>query len=110
MDSKARRHVSLDDLVSRVCSRFRITPDELASKRRKREISQARAALCYLAAHELDYSGEELARPLSIRGRAVSDCRDRGQRILLCRETSLSDTTDIRSMSLIIHRKKWKRI
>jgi len=82
MDSKAQRHVSLDDLVSRVCSRFRITPDELASKRRKREISQARAALCYLAVDELDYSGEELARLLSISGRGVSDCRDRGRTII----------------------------
>jgi len=82
IDSKAQWHVSLDDLVFRVCSRFRITPDELASKRRKSEISQARAALCYLAVDELDYSGEELARLLSISGRSVSDCRDRGQKIL----------------------------
>jgi len=86
MNHKAQRHVSLDDLVSRVCSRSRITPDELASKRRKRDISHARAALCYLAVDELNYSGEELARLLSISGRGVSDCRDRGQKILLCRE------------------------
>lgn len=33
-----------------------------------------------------DYSGEELARLLSISGRGVSDCRDRGQKMLLCRE------------------------
>jgi chromosomal replication initiation ATPase DnaA len=62
MDNKALRHISLDDLVDRVCSRFRITPDELASMRRKRHISQARAALCYLAVDELDYRGEDLAR------------------------------------------------
>ena len=82
LDHKAQQHVSLDDLVTRVCSRFRITFDDLASKRRKREISQARAALCYLAVDQLDYSGEELARLLSISGRGVSDCRDRGQKIL----------------------------
>jgi putative transposase len=82
MDHKTQRHVSLDDLVSRVCSRLKITPDELASKRRKREISQARAALCYLTVDELNYSGEELARILSISGRGVSDCRDRGKKLL----------------------------
>jgi putative transposase len=81
MDSKAQRHVSLDDLVTRVCSRFRITPADLTSKRRKREISRARAALCYLAVDQLDYSGEELARVLSLSGRGVSDCRDRGQKM-----------------------------
>lgn len=82
MDSRVQRHVSLDDLVSRVCSRFRITPDELSSKRRKREVSQARATLGYLGVDELDYRGEELARLLSMSGRGVSDCRDRGQGIL----------------------------
>jgi len=38
--------------------------------------------LDYLAVDELDYSGEELARLLSISGRGVSDCRDRGQKML----------------------------
>jgi len=82
MDDKAQRRVSLDDLVSRVCSRFKLTLDELVSKRRKREISRARAVLCYLAVDELDYSGEDLARILAISGRGVSDCRDRGQKIV----------------------------
>ena len=82
MDEKALRRVSLDDLISRVCSSFELTLDELVSKRRKREISRARAVLCYLAVDEMDYSGEELARLLSISGRGVSDCRDRGQKML----------------------------
>ena len=82
VDAKALRRVSLDDLVSRVCSSYEVTLDELVSKRRKREISRARAVLCYLAVDELDYSGEDLARILAISGRGVSDCRDRGQKIV----------------------------
>jgi len=82
IDDKAMRSVSLEDLISKVCSKFKITLDELVSKRRKRELSRARAVLCYLAVDELNYSGEDLARILSISGRGVSDCRDRGQKIL----------------------------
>ena len=74
---------SLDDFdLKKFCSSFKVTLAELVSKRRKREISRARAVLCYLAVDELDYSGEELARILSISGRGVSDCRDRGQKML----------------------------
>jgi len=82
IDDKAMRSVSLEDLISKVCSKFKITLDELVSKRRKRELSRARAVICYLAVDELNYSGEDLARILSISGRGVSDCRDRGQKIL----------------------------
>ena len=117
MNDKAMRRVSLDDLVSRVCSKYEVTLDELVSKRRKREISRARAVLCYLAVDELPapcsawpveglpcvmrrhfikarlfhrgkatslggYSGDDVARRLRISGRGVSDCRDRGKKIL----------------------------
>lgn len=53
MDDKAKFSISLQDLVSRVCSRFEITFDELASSRQKRNLSQARAVLCYLGADKL---------------------------------------------------------
>ena len=85
MDDRAKFTISLQDLVSKVCSRFEITFDELASRRRKRNFSQARAVLCYLAVDKLGYSGENMARTLRISGRSVSDCRDRGEKILLCR-------------------------
>jgi len=82
IDDRAIHRVSLEDLISRVCSKFEITLDELVSKRRKRELSRARAVLCYLAVDELSYSGEDLARILAMSGRGVGDCRDRGQKIL----------------------------
>ncbi len=82
MDDKAKFSISLQDLVSKVCSRFEISFDELASRRRKRNFSQARAVLCYLAVDKLGCSGENMARTLRISGRSVSDCRDRGEKIL----------------------------
>ena len=82
LEQRAKFDISLEDLISRVCSKFEITLDELVSKRRKRELSRARAVLCYLAVDELNYSGEDLARNLAISGRGVSDCRERGQKIL----------------------------
>jgi len=82
IDDKAMRSVSLEDLISKVCLKFEITLNELVSKRRKRKLSRARAVLCYLAVDELNYSGEDLARILSISGRGVSDCRDRGQKVV----------------------------
>ena len=82
MDDRAKFTISLQDLVSKVCSRFEITFDELASRRRKRNFSQARAVLCYLAVDKLGYSGENMARTLRISGRSVGDCRDRREKIL----------------------------
>ena len=82
MDDRVKFSISLQDLVSKACSRFEITFDELASRRRKRNLSQARAVLCYLAVDKLGYSGENMARTLRISGRGVSDCRDRGEKIL----------------------------
>ena len=82
IDDRAKFSISLQDLVSKVCSRFEITFDELTSGRRKRNLSQARAVLCYLAVDKLGCSGENMARTLGISGRGVSDCRDRGIKIL----------------------------
>ena len=82
MNDRARFSISLQDLASKVCSRFEITFDELISRRRKRNLSQARAVFCYLAVDQLGYSGENMVRTLKISGRGVSDCRDRGKKIL----------------------------
>ena len=55
---------------------------DLASKSRKRQLSQARGVVCYLAVDELGYSGDDVARMLRISGRGVSDFRERGKKIL----------------------------
>jgi len=85
LEQRAEFDISLIDLISRVCAKFEIKVEDLVSKSRKRLLSQARAVVCYLAVHELGYSGDNVAQALRISGRAVSNCRERGKKIFLCR-------------------------
>ncbi|PXF57638.1 MAG: transposase [Deltaproteobacteria bacterium] len=82
LDQTAKFNISLDELISRVCAKFEIRVKDLVSKSRKRYLSQARGVVCYLAVDELGYSGDNVARSLRISGRGVSDCRERGKKIL----------------------------
>jgi len=82
LDQTAKFDISLDELISRVCAKFEIRVKDLVSKSRKRYLSQARGVVCYLAVDELGYSGDDVARSLRISGRGVSDCRERGKKIL----------------------------
>ena len=85
LDQTAKFDISLDELISRVCAKLEIRVKDLVSKSRKRYLSQARGVVCYLAVDELGYSGDYVARSLRISGRGVSDCRERGMKIILCR-------------------------
>jgi len=85
LDQRAKFDISLVELISRVCAKFEIRVKDLVSKSRKRTLSQARGVVCYLAVDELGYSGDDVGRRLRISGRGVSDCRERGKKILLCR-------------------------
>jgi len=87
LDERAEFNLTLDELVSRVCSRFGIMFDELVSKNRRRRLSQARAAVSYLAVDKLGYTGEDVARLLKVSGRSVSNCRERGKILLDNKET-----------------------
>ncbi len=82
LDQTAKFDISLDELISRVCAKFEIRVKDLVSKSRKRYLSQARGVVCYLAVDKLGYSGDNVARSLRISGRGVSDCRERGKKIL----------------------------
>jgi REP element-mobilizing transposase RayT len=82
LDQTAKFDISLDELISRVCAKFEIRVKDLVSKSRKRYLSQARGVVCYLAVDELGYSGDDVARSLRISGRGVSDCRERGKKIV----------------------------
>jgi len=82
LDQRAKFDISLVELISRVCAKFGIRVKDLVSKSRKRQLSQARGVVCYLAVDELGYSGDNVARRLRISGRGVSDCRERGKKIL----------------------------
>ena len=73
------------ELINRVCSRFGVEVKDLISKSRRRDLSKARGVICYLAMNELGYTGVKVGRELNISGRGVSDCLERGEKILLCR-------------------------
>jgi len=82
LDQTAKFDISLDELISKVCAKREIKVKDLISKSRKRYLSQARGVVCYLAVDELGYRGDDVARSLRISGRGVSDCRQRGSKIL----------------------------
>ena len=82
MDQTAQFDISLDELITRVCAKRDIKFKDLISKSQKRYLSQARGVVCYLAVDELGYRGDDVARSLRISGRGVSDCRQRGRKIL----------------------------
>ena len=82
LDQTAKFDISLDELISMVCAKLEIRVKDLMSKSRKRCLSQARGVVCYLAVDELGYRGDDVARSLRISGRGVSDCRERGRKIL----------------------------
>ena len=82
LDQTAKFDIPLDELISRVCAKLEIRVKDLMSKSRKRCLSQARGVVCYLAVDELGYRGDDVARSLRISGRGVSDCRERGRKIL----------------------------
>ena len=82
LSQTAKFDISLDELMFRVCAKFEIKVKDLISTSRKRCLSQARGVVCYLAVDELGYMGDDVARSLKISGRGVSDCRERGRKIL----------------------------
>lgn len=79
---KAKYNLSIGDLVNRVCSKFDLEPEDLISRSRKRQISQARAVLCYLAVNELGFTGVHVGKELKISGKGVGSCIERGKKIL----------------------------
>ena len=54
----------------------------MISRSRKRQVSRARAVVCYLAVNEFGYAGEQVGRELKISGKGVSSCVERGKVVL----------------------------
>ncbi len=53
LEQRAKVDISLDELISRICAKLEIRVKDLVSKSRKRQLSQARGVVCYLAVDEL---------------------------------------------------------
>ena len=82
VERRTKYNISLAELIRRVCMRFKTEPSDLISPSRRRHLSKARAVVCYLAVHELGYSGVQVGRELKISGKGVSMCVERGKKIL----------------------------
>jgi hypothetical protein len=74
--------LGFDELLRAVCDAFRITPEELRSRRRSQTLAAARSALAVRAAAGLGLSGAEIGRRLGVTKAAVYVMfeRERAQR------------------------------
>ncbi len=82
LEKRVKYNISIADLIYRVCSKFDIEAGDLISKNRKRQLSQARAVICYLAINELGYTGVQIGKELKMSGRGVSRCVERGKKLI----------------------------
>jgi len=76
-----RKRMPLSDLIGTVASHFDLKKVSIISASRKREISEARGIICYLAVNDLGYSTSEVAYALDLRRVSAGQCVIRGEKI-----------------------------
>lgn len=74
--------VPLPDLIGKVLAYLRIEKEDLLSGRRKREVSSARALICYLATRKMGYRFSEVAEALNIHPVNAARSLEKGKRAL----------------------------
>ena len=72
----------IEELVEIVASHLDLSPKSIVSASRKKEISEARALVCYFAIRDLSYSASEVARRLAISRVNANRCADRGKNVI----------------------------
>jgi len=77
-----KSRISITELIERVSKDRKIDIKDLISSNRKRQISNTRAIISYLAAIELRYSGTKIASELRLSEKSVSRCIERGKKLL----------------------------
>ena len=75
--------LGLEGLVAAICAHYRLTPEQLRSRRRQPEITRARAVLAYWGVVQLGLMCRSLAPVLGITPAAVSASLERGRRFAL---------------------------
>ena len=83
-----KNKIPLAQLIGKVASHLDLKEASIISASRKREISEARGIICNLAVNDLGYSASEVAHALDLRRVSAGQCVTRGEKILLCRETT----------------------
>jgi len=72
-----KSRISLNELIKRVSKDRNIDLKDLRSSKRKKDISNTRAIISYLAAIELRHSGAKIASELRLSEKSVSRCIER---------------------------------
>jgi REP element-mobilizing transposase RayT len=80
--------IDMESLIDDACEHFGITRTQLLSGARRRTISRARAAICFLGVFELGIPASHLARALNVKAGAVSQALERGR--VIAREEEIS--------------------
>jgi len=77
-----KKKMPLEQLIGEVASHLDLKETSIISTSRKREISEARGIICYLAINDLGYSTTEVGRSLSINRENAGRCALRGKKTL----------------------------
>ena len=71
-----------EDVVSRVCEKYKLSRRELLSWSKQRKRAMARSVLAYWSVRELGMSAREIADKLCLSPSAASRCVQRGERVV----------------------------
>lgn len=74
--------ISIDDMTQRAAAKLGVTVELLRQRNRIKELVDARAAICYLAVRECNFSGVAVARALNMTRSGVSVAVRRGGEIV----------------------------
>jgi hypothetical protein len=69
----------LKELIERIGRAFKINPDDLRQRRRRKEFVEIRDIICYFALREMGHNGAALGKMLNITRSAVSIAANRGE-------------------------------
>ncbi len=85
-EKRSGNKIPLSDLIEKIASQLDLKAEAIISSNRKREISDARAIISFLAVTGMGYSASEVGRSIGISWVNVGRCVERGAKVLLCRE------------------------
>jgi len=74
--------ISLNEMMQRAADTLKVNVEMLRQKNRTKELADAKAAICYLAVRECNFSGVALARALNMTRSGVSVAVKRGVEII----------------------------
>jgi len=74
--------ITLDEMMQRAADTLQVKVELLRQKNRTKELADARAAICYLAVRECNFSGVAVARALNMTRSGVSVAVQRGREII----------------------------